>query len=60
MLDIHSNNFRTTGTIKIIEALKNTSTLVKYDISNNGIEEEAEKRTLRNVLLWNTKLNIHV
>ena len=59
MLDIHSNNFRTTGTIKITKALKNTPTLVKYDISNNGIKEEAVKSTLRNILSWNSKLNMH-
>ena len=58
-LHIRSNNFRTTGlgAIKITKALENTSTLVKYDISSNGIEEEAVK-IIRNILSWNTKLNI--
>ena len=58
-LDIHSNNFKAMGAIKITEAIKSTSTLVKYDISNNGIEEEAVN-TIRNILSWNTKLNICV
>ena len=56
-LHIRSNNFRTTGAVKITEALENTSTLVKYDISSNGIEEEAVN-IIKNILSWNTKLNI--
>ena len=52
-----NNYFQTSGVIKITEALKNTSTLVKYNIAGNDIGEESLS-ILRNILSWNTKLNL--
>ena len=56
---LHNNNFQTAGAIKITRALKNTSTLVKYDISNNDIEDSAVN-VLKDILSWNTKINLHI
>ena len=52
-----NNYFQTSGVIKITEALKNTSTLVKYNIAGNDIGEETLS-ILRNILSCNTKLNL--
>ena len=56
---LHNNSFKTAGVIKITEALKNTSGLAKYDISNNNIEERAIS-IIRSVLSWNVKLNLTI
>ena len=52
-----NNYFQTSGVIKITEAMKNTSTLVKYNIAGNDIGEETLS-ILRNILSCNTKLNL--
>ena len=56
---LHNNNFQTAGAIKITRALRNTSTLVKYDISNNDIAGRAVN-VLKDILSWNTKLNLNI
>ena len=56
---IHHNNFQTAGAIKITKALQNTSSLAKYDISNNDIEERAING-LKDIFSWNTKLNLPI
>ena len=58
-LSLSDNFFQASGIIKITKALKNTSTLVKYKITGNDIEEQTVS-TLRNILSWNTKLNLCV
>ena len=56
-LHVHNNKFQSAGAIKITEALKNASSLAKYNISGNYIERESVE-TLRNILSWNVKLNL--
>ena len=58
-LSLCDNYFQASGIIKITEALQNTSSLVKYNIAGNDIEEETLS-TVRNILSWNTKLNLCV
>ena len=56
-LHLHNNNFQATGAIKITKAFKNTLTLAKYDILHNSIDWRAVN-ILRDILAWNTKLNL--
>ena len=56
-LYLHNNRLQAAGAIRITEALKNTLTLVEYNISDNNIKTEAVN-TVRNILSWNTKLNL--
>ena len=58
-LNLSNNSFQATGAIRITEALGNTLTLEKYDISNNNIGEFAVA-TVRDILSWNTKLNLQI
>ena len=54
-LYLHDNNFKTVGMIKIVKALQNISTLIRFDIRNNSVGEEAAD-DIATVLSHNTKL----
>ena len=58
-LYLHNNRLQGAGAIRITRAVENISTLVEYNISGNGIKREAVN-TVRNILSWNTKLNLRI
>ena len=56
-VDLRNNNFETPGAIKITKSISNILTLLKYNLSGNNIHKETVN-SLRDILSWNTKLNV--
>ena len=54
-LDLHDNNLKTVGIIKIAEALQNISTLMVLNINDNDVNEGAAG-DISAVLFYNTQL----